>query len=91
MVKATLPVLFTVTVCAVLAEPTFWLVKVKLPGVTPAIGALPVPPRASDCGLPLALSVMLTEAEREPGTVGAKVTLIMQVLPAVTGVPQVLV
>ena len=91
MLKLVLPVLFRVTVCATLVVPTFWLLKVRLVGVTPANGALPVPVRFTVCGLLVALSVMVTEAERDPGTVGVKVTLIVQLLPAATGLPQVLV
>ena len=91
MLKLVLPVLFRVTVCATLVVLTFWLLKVRLVGVTPANGALPVPVRFTVCGLLVALSVMVTEAERDPGTVGAKVTLIVQLLPAATGLPQVLV
>lgn len=71
--------------------PRFWLAYDKLPGLRPASGALPVPLRLRDCGLVLALSVILTEADRVPGDVGEKVTLIVQVPPAATGLPQVLV
>jgi hypothetical protein len=91
MLKLVFPVLFRVTVCAPLVVPTLWLLKVRLVAVTPAMGALPVPVRLTVCGLPVALSVMVTEATRDPGTVGVKVTLIVQLLPAATGVPQVLV
>ena len=41
-----------------------------------------MPLRASDCGLPLALSVMVTLALRLPVAVGVKVTLIVQFAPA---------
>ena len=58
--------------------------------VTPA-ATVAVPERATICGLPLALSVMLTEAERLPLAVGVKVTLIVQLLLAATELPQVLV
>ena len=50
-----------------------------------------MPERLTDCGLPLALSVMLTEAVRLPLAVGMKVTLIVQLLPAATELPHVLV
>jgi len=43
------------------------------------------------CGLSAALSTMLTEAELEPVAVGVKVTLIVQLLPAETELPQVFV
>ena len=53
--------------------------------------AVPVPDRLTACGLPLALSVMLTEAVRLPLAAGVNVTLIVQLLPAATELPQVLV
>ena len=90
-VREALPVLDTVTDWDELVVPTFWLAKVKLVGATPAVGAVPVPLRVTVWGLPPALSVMLTLAERVPGAVGAKEMLIVQALPAVTGVPQLLV
>ena len=45
MVRAALPVLETVTVCAALVVPTVWLAKVRVDGVTVAVvvGATPVP------------------------------------------------
>ena len=53
--------------------------------------AVPVPERLAVCGLPLALSVMLTEAVRLPLAAGLNVTLIVQLAPAATELPQVLV
>ena len=50
-----------------------------------------MPVRVTVCGLPAALSVIVTEAVRVPIVVGAKVTLIMQLPPAGTELPQVLV
>jgi hypothetical protein len=52
---------------------------------------VPVPERATVWGLPLALSVILSEAARLPLAVGVKVTLIVQFAAAVTELPQVLV
>ena len=52
---------------------------------------VPVPVRVMVCGLPLALSVMLTEAVRVPAAAGVNVTLIVQLLFAATELPQVLV
>jgi hypothetical protein len=51
--------------------------------------SVPVPVRETECGLPLALSVTVTEAERVPVAEGLKVTLMMQLAPAATPVPQV--
>ena len=53
--------------------------------------AVPVPERLTVCGLPLALSVMLTAAVRLPLAAGVNVTLIVQLAPAGTELPQVLV
>ena len=50
--------------------------------MTAGAGVVPVPVRATECGLPPALSVMLTLALRVPVAVGVKVTLMVQVLPA---------
>ena len=43
-------------------------------------GRTPTPLSGTDCGLPGALSVMLTAAFRVPVPVGVKVTLILQIL-----------
>jgi len=91
ILRAALPVLLSVLVSAELATPTDWLPNVKLPGESLADGAVPVPERVTVCGLPLALSAMLTEAERPPLAEGVKVTLIVQPAPAATELPQVLV
>ena len=50
----------------------------------------PLPPNAAVCGLPLALSVTATLAVRVPVAVGLNVTLIVQLAPALTELPQVL-
>jgi len=50
-----------------------------------------VPVKLAVCGLPGALSVMVTEAERDPKAVGVKVTVIVQLPLAATGLPQLLV
>jgi hypothetical protein len=86
------PVLFSVTAWAVLVAPTFWLVKVRLPEVSDAIGTpTPVPVRVTVCGDPDALSVMVTEAFRLPAAVGVNVTEMLQFPPAATLAPHVLV
>ena len=56
-----------------------------------AAAVVPVPERPIVWGLLLALSVMLTEAVSLPLAVGVKVTLIVQLAPAATEVPHVLV
>jgi len=96
MLMAALPVLLRVALCAVLLLPTAWLPKARLVGERPATGAgvavsVPVPDRLIVCGLPLALSVMRTEAVRLPLAEGLNVTLMVQLAPAATELPQVLV
>ena len=71
--------------------PTAWLAKVRLPGETLATAAVPVPVRLMVCGLPVALSVRVTAAVKEPLAAGVKVTLTVQLAPAATLAPQVLV
>ena len=65
--------------------------KLRLVGERLARVAVPVPERLTVCGLPLALSVMLTEAVRLPLAAGVKVTLMVQLVPAATLAPQLLV
>ncbi len=53
--------------------------------------SVPAPERATVCGLPVALSVIVTIADRAPTAVGVKVTMIVQFAPAATLVPQAFV
>jgi hypothetical protein len=48
-----------------------------------------VPDRLTACGLPLALSVMLSEAEQAPMIEGVNRTAIVQLPPAANDEPQV--
>jgi hypothetical protein len=57
------------------------LAKLKLEVESETVEAIPVPERATVCGLPGALSVILTEAVRLPVTKGLKVTLAVQSAP----------
>ena len=65
------------------------MLNVRLLGETPATGAAatPVPVKLTVCGLPLALSVKLSEALRLPVADGVNVTLTVQVLLGVTVAP----
>ena len=65
--------------------------KERLVGFRVAIGPIPVPVRLTCCGLPPALSVIFRVAERLPLAVGVKVTVNVQLAPAATEVPQLLV
>jgi hypothetical protein len=94
IVKLALPVLVRVTDCEGLATPTVWLPKVRLVAERPTLGPLPVPVRLTLCVLPatlLLLSVMLNVAVRVPGALGVIVTVMVQLPPAATELPQVLV
>ena len=53
--------------------------------------SVPVPESATVCGLPAALSVIVTIADRAPTAVGVKVIMIVQFAPAATLVPQAFV
>ena len=65
--------------------------KERLVGFRVAIGPIPVPVRLTCCGLPPALSVMFKVAERLPLAVGVKVTPNVQLAPAASVAPQLLV
>lgn len=84
IVSGAVPLLVRVIVCAALVVPTFWLPKLALAGlsVTPGADVTPVPERGTLCGLPPALSLMLTVAVRAPFADGVKVTLIVQLAVA---------
>jgi hypothetical protein len=85
--------LVNVTVCAALVDPTVCALKVNVPGasVTAGTGVTPLPLKATVCGDPAALSVIVSEPLRVPVAVGVNVTAIMQFAPAATDVPQVFV
>ena len=72
--------------------PTCCAGKVKEVGERLTVGAAtPVPVRLTVCVAGLALSVMVTAPVRVPAAVGLKVTLRVQLAPAATLEPQVLV
>jgi hypothetical protein len=91
ILKEALPVLFSVTVCAVLVTSTGWLPKARLVVERLTSGAVPVPERLTVCGLPLALSAMLRVPLCVPLLAGVKPTLIVQTFPTATLVPQLFV
>jgi hypothetical protein len=71
-VRVALPGFPSITDCDMLVVPTIWAEKfVGLPGSETA-GPIPVPDSATVCGLPGALSVIVSVAERVPGAVGVK-------------------
>src|SRR5215216_5451786 len=83
IVSAAVPEFVNVTFWAGLVVPTRWLPKARLVGakVTAGAGATPVPVSASVCGVPGALSLIVTLAVRLPAAVGEKVTEIVQLAP----------
>jgi hypothetical protein len=91
MFKVAVPLLVSVTFCAALAVVTSCPAKFRLVGASVTAGAVPVPVRATLCGLPGALFVIVTLAARFPVAVGLKVALIEQFAPAATLAPQVFV
>jgi hypothetical protein len=91
MVSAALPVLLRVTCWAELAVPTFWFPKLRLGCEKLTMGPKPVPVSETLCGLPLALSVTVSDALTVTGDEGVNVTLIVQPVPAARVVPQLFV
>ena len=66
--------------------------KLRLVGEKLIPGAVvPVPVRATVCGLPVALSVTVIAPVRAPAAVGVKITEIVQLAAGATDAPQVLV
>jgi hypothetical protein len=92
ILSAPFPLSVRVTLCGLLLEPATWLEKDRLllDRLTAAAVTEPVPDSATDCGLPAALSVIVTAAVRLPAAVGVKVTLMVQLPPAATLAPHVL-
>jgi hypothetical protein len=62
----------------VVEVPTRWLPNARLAGASEMNPTAPVPPSGTVCGLVAALSVKVNVPVRVPGTVGAKLTLIVQ-------------
>ncbi len=91
MLNEALPLFVSVTFCAPLVVPTSWLLKATLVGERLTAGPIPVPVKVTLCGLPLALSLMLTAAVRVPVAAGVNVTLMVQLPLAATLDPQVFV
>jgi hypothetical protein len=86
MVNVAAPTLVSVTVFA-LAVPMAIVPKIKPVGESFAV--VPDPVRLTFCGLPAALSVMLSAAVRVPDAVGLNLTLMVQLAAAANEPPQV--
>ena len=87
IVNVVVPTFVNVTVLAAVVVPTVTEPKFKLVGESFAV--VPVPLSGTCCGLPAALSVTLSAALRVPLAAGLKVTLIVQLAPAASELPQV--
>ena len=85
------PVLVSFTDLALLVVNTTWVEKVRLVGENVTAGNTPTAVNGSVCGLPGTLSVMLTAAVLVPVAEGVKVTVMSQLPPAGTDVPQLFV
>ena len=93
ILSAAAPVFVSFTVWAALVVSRFWEAKVKLRGEIEAMGppVVPTPVRVINCGLPGALSAIEMVAVRVPEAVGVNTALMVQLPPAATEEPQVLV
>jgi hypothetical protein len=91
MVRGEPPVFLSVTTLAALVFPTVVLGNVRVVGVKATVGGGTVPVRVTDCGDPAALSATFNVAVRVPPASGLKLIEMVQVAPAATVVPQVVV
>jgi hypothetical protein len=90
MVSGAVPGFDRVVDCVVAEVPTSVLGNVSVLEVNVACGAVPVPVRAAVCGEPVALSTTDIEALRLPAEAGVNVTVMVQLAPAASEVPQLL-
>jgi hypothetical protein len=91
IISAVLAVLLRLIACAPLLVPTNWFPNGRGLGERVTVDASPVPVKATACGLPLALSFMVSVPLLVPVAVGVNVTLIVQFVSAAKVVPQVFV
>src|SRR5258708_1482002 len=91
MCNGAVPVFFRITSRPLLTVPTTWLPNNTAFRDKLTAGATPVPLKVTICGLLVALSSIVRFGERAPAKAGVKVTLIVQLCPAATLPPQVLV
>jgi hypothetical protein len=85
--SATVCLLASVNTLAALVVPTFCAAYVAVAGVNVA-PLLPVPDSGTVCGLFEALSVIVRFPVRAPSCVGVKVSLIVQLFPTASVLPQ---
>ena len=91
IVTAEVRPLLKVADCAALLDPTPVLANVSVAGLaaTLPLAAVPVPDKATVCGLPVAESLKLSVAVRPPVVVGAKIMFAVQLAATARLVPQV--
>ena len=82
MARVPLPVLVSVTACAVLGTPIVSDPKLRLGTDQVATGAVPVPVNVTTWGLPGALSTICIVADLAPTACGVNVAQILQEAPA---------
>src|ERR1035441_8173179 len=83
MLSKALPMLESVAVRGAVVKPAFSGPNARLCGERLTAGAwTPMPVKLTVCGLPLALSAIVSEALRDPTAGGVNVTLIPQLAPA---------
>ena len=80
------PTLLSVTVFPDVMVPIATVPKFRLEGVSFAV--VPIPLRATFCGLPAALSETVKAADRRPAAPGLNLTEIVQLYPADKELPQ---
>jgi hypothetical protein len=85
------PLLVRVTGWALLLTPIIWLLKVRLAGDQAAAGVVPFPESVLEGGVLVKSPETLRDPLRVPCAVGVKVTVMMQLVPAATKVPQLFV
>src|SRR4051812_48323018 len=89
MLSVASPLLVSVTSCAGLVDPVFCDPNARLDAdsvTTGAVGGVvPLPLRATLCGLPAAVSVKLSDAVRVPAAVGLKATATLQLALTASG------
>ena len=91
-VTAPVPVFLTVTTCAAVVEPSAVDAKATLVGERETVwvsAAVPVPVKATVCGVPVALSATERLAVSAPTASGLNSTETVQVAAAANVVPQV--
>src|SRR3981081_2527820 len=88
MTKGPVPLLVNCMTCAALVVVTGWEAKVTLAADRTIAGAVPIPDKATECGLPGALSVRINCPDLTPVAVGVNVTGSVQLPPGATELPQ---